>query len=100
MVPEPASGWPYVALLRTLLAGGSTAALAAAIVQDYAASVDVPDWCLVAVELGLVGIAPDGLAGAVEKLKAARPPSALDFFDAALRARTHTTTATWWTSAR
>ena len=89
MVPEPASGWPYVALLRTLLAGGSTAAVAAAIVEAYAASVDVRDWCLTAVELGLIGPSPYGLAGAVDDLKATvAPPSAVDFFDAASGADT------------
>ena len=88
MVPEPASGWPYVALLRTLLAGGSTAALAAAIVQDYAASVDVPDWCLVAVESAWSASRLRARGSAAE-LKATRPPSALDFFDAAAGADTY-----------
>jgi len=84
MVPEPASGWPYVSLLRTVLAGGSTTAVAAAIVEAYAASVDVPDWCMVAVELALVGTGTYGLAGAVLDLRTmAPPPSAVDFFDAA-----------------
>ena len=90
MVPEPASGWPYVALLRTLLGGGTTKAVAAAIVEAYAASVDVPDWCLAAVDLGLVGTGTDRLAGAVHELMMKdTPPSAVDFFDAAAGADTY-----------
>ena len=49
MVPEPASGWPYVQLLRALREPAGPKAVAAAIVEAYAASVDAPDWCLVAV---------------------------------------------------
>ena len=90
MVPEPASGWPYVSLLQTLNPRRSNMAVAAAIVEAYAASVDVPDWCLTAVELGLVGTGPYGLAGAVQDLKTnAPPPSAVDFFDAAAGADTY-----------
>ena len=79
MVPEPASGWPYVQLLRILRDTGSSKAVAAAIVEAYAASVDVPEWCLVAVSLAEVA----ALRGALDALAGSTPPGRVEFFDAA-----------------
>lgn len=83
MMPEPASGWPYVELLRILAAGWSKEATAAAIVQAYASSVDVDDWCLLALDLAKIG-GDEGLAARLARLDdPARVPAAIDFFDAA-----------------
>jgi hypothetical protein len=83
MMPEPASGWPYVALLQILGQGWSKEATAAAIVQAYAASVDVDDWCLVALDLAkIIGGLADPLA-ALNDPTTRVVPEAIDFFDAA-----------------
>ena len=101
MVPEPASGWPYVSLLRTLLTGGSTTAVAAAIVEAYAASVDVPDWCMVAVDLDLVGTGAVRARWRGPRSTQPRPRRrAPSTSSTPPRERTPTTTATWWTSVR
>ncbi|MGZ4616023.1 MAG: clostripain-related cysteine peptidase [Actinomycetes bacterium] len=84
MVPEPASGWPYYQLLRILQEDWSdqSEAVASALVEAYAASVDTADWCMVA--LRLRGMLKDtGLAGALRKFFAERPRDAVSFFTAA-----------------
>ena len=102
MIPEPASGWPYSELMRILSTTSDPKAAAAAIVQAYAASVDVPDWCLIALELGKVGnnskattpgstrqAQNDGdLVKALRDLGNLSAPSDADFFAAASGADT------------
>ena len=52
MVPEPASGWPYFDMFGTLgQKRWGPRAVANALVEAYAASVDTDDWCLVVVDL-------------------------------------------------
>jgi hypothetical protein len=82
MMPEPASGWPYVELLRILNEDWPADATANAIVEDYAASVHVDDWCLLAMDLAKVA-ADGGLAEKLALLKASPAPEQLDFFVAA-----------------
>jgi hypothetical protein len=82
MMPEPASGWPYVELLRILGEDWPPEATAAAIVEAYAASVDVDDWCLLAMDLAKVA-ADDGLDDKLALLKDSPKPGQLDFFVAA-----------------
>jgi len=83
MIPEPASGWPYAELLRVLADNSAPDAAAAAIVQSYAASVDVRDWRLIALYLKQIGTRTGPLATALRTLngKALLQPAA--FFDAA-----------------
>jgi Clostripain family len=83
MIPEPASGWPYAELLRVLVDNAAADAAAAAIVQSYAASVDVRDWCLIALYLKKIGTQNGPLATALGKLNGFNPPEPADFFDAA-----------------
>ncbi len=83
MVPEPASGWPYFQLLTILSVPRTAQAVSAALVEAYAASVSVPDWCMVAVELARVGDAGTGLTAALEQLMATDPPGRIKFFAAA-----------------
>jgi hypothetical protein len=79
MVPEPASGWPYFQLLRILRDHESPKAVAAAVVEAYAASVDVPEWCLVAVSLAKV----HPLSTALMALRGSAAPNGVHFFQAA-----------------
>jgi len=79
MVPEPASGWPYVQLLRALREPAGPKAVAAAIVEAYAASVDAPDWCLVAVSLAGVAALGDKLV----TLGSSTAPEPVEFYAAA-----------------
>ena len=52
MVPEPASGWPYFDMFGTLgQKQWGPRAVASAVVEAYAASVDTDDWCLVVLDL-------------------------------------------------
>ena len=88
MIPEPASGWPYSELLRILAAHSDPEAAAAAIVQSYAASVDVADWCLLALKLSQIRKEPDSLATALTLLEKTRPPGAAEFCAAASGADT------------
>jgi hypothetical protein len=90
MVPEPISGWPYAELVQILCGPGSPKAVAAAVVQAYAASLAVPDWCMVALDLGAVGKSGTGLTAALSDLmaKPAPPgstpvPGPVEFFAAA-----------------
>jgi hypothetical protein len=97
MIPEPVSGWPYADLLRILTTTSEPKAAAAAIVQAYAASVDVPDWCLIALELKRI-VSPEGttalntpagdLASALAELEKFPPSDEVDFFAAASGADT------------
>jgi hypothetical protein len=82
MMPEPASGWPYVQLLRILGEDWPPEATAAAIVEAYAASVDVDNWCLLAMDLAKVA-ADGGLVEKLALLKASSVPKQLDFYVAA-----------------
>lgn len=84
MIPEPVSGWPYTELLRILCDNSDSKAAAAAIVQAYAASVDVPDWCLAAFDLDKIG----RLATALTTLNTVALPGETDFFAAASGADT------------
>jgi hypothetical protein len=79
MIPEPASGWPYAELLNILATTEEPRAAAAAIVQSYAASVDVADWCLVALDLSKIG-GPSGLSSALLKLSGIAPPASTEFY--------------------
>jgi hypothetical protein len=88
MIPEPVSGWPYTELLRILCDNSDPKAAAAAIVQAYAASVDVPDWCLAAFDLAKIGDASGPLAKALKAVNAAALPGASDFYSAASGADT------------
>jgi hypothetical protein len=83
MIPEPASGWPYAELLRVLADNSAADAAAAAIVQSYAASVDVRDWCLIALYLREIGNGSGPLATALRKLNGLKRPEPAAFFDAA-----------------
>jgi hypothetical protein len=84
MIPEPVSGWPYTELLRMLSDNSDPKAASAAIVQAYAASVDVPDWCLAAFDLDKIG----PLAAALTTLNRVALPGETDFFAAASGADT------------
>ncbi len=85
MVPEPASGWPYFQLLRSLRQGWDKYAVATALVEAYAASVDTSDWCMVALDLAKVAAhdGSPGLEAALAKLTGSTPPGAVEFYSAA-----------------
>ncbi len=83
MIAEPAIGWPYAELLRVLVDNGAPDAAAAAIVQSYAASIDVRDWCLIALYLRQIGTQNGPLATALRGLNDSNRPKPADFFDAA-----------------
>jgi hypothetical protein len=83
MVPEPASGWPYFQLLGILDQPRSAEAVAAALVEAYAGSVSVPDWCMVAVRLSQVGQTGAGLTARIQQLMATTAPDRIKFFAAA-----------------
>ena len=88
MIPEPASGWPYSELLQILAANSDAEAAAAAIVQSYAASVDVSDWCLLALKLSQIGGRNGALSSALKALKTSPAPDYADFCAAASGADT------------
>jgi hypothetical protein len=83
MVPEPISGWPYAELVRILCGPGSPKAVAAAVVQAYAASLSVRDWCMVALDLKEVRRRNTGLTAALRTLKTTAAPAPVDFYSAA-----------------
>jgi hypothetical protein len=88
MIPEPATGWPYSEVLRVLATDAAAEPVAAAIVQAYAASVDVPDWCLLALRLSALGARNGPLDKALKGLRKVKPPTPADFFAAASGADT------------
>ena len=89
MVPEPASGWPYFQLLSILAQPRTADAVAAAVVEAYAGSVSVPDWCMVAVSLAEVSKTGMGLTAAIRQLMATTAPDRVRFFAAADGADIH-----------
>lgn len=86
-VPEPATGWPYFQIMQILGTGWGLDAVATALVEAYAASVDSGDWCMVALNFALAQTDREhgrpGLRQELDKLLASRPPSAVDFYSAA-----------------
>ena len=88
MIPEPASGWPYAELLDTLGRGQDAETTATAVVQAYAAAVDVPDWCLLALRLDNVAQGAGALRARLAELRSAPAPGSIDFFAAASGADT------------
>jgi hypothetical protein len=88
MIPEPASGWPYSEVLRVLATDTVPESVAAAIVQAYAGSVDVADWCLLALRLTDIGGTGGPLDIALEALLGVAAPKPADFFAAASGADT------------
>jgi hypothetical protein len=83
MVPEPASGWPYFQLLGILDQPRTPKAVAAAVVEAYAGSVSVPDWCMVAISLAEVAKKRTGLTASIHRLMATKAPARITFFAAA-----------------
>jgi hypothetical protein len=88
MIPEPASGWPYSEVLRILAADTVPESVAATIVQAYAASVDVADWCLLALRLTDIGGIDGPLDRALQALQEVDAPDPAEFFAAASGADT------------
>jgi hypothetical protein len=98
MVPEPASGWPYFDMFGALgQKGWGPRAVANALVEAYAASVDTDDWCLVVVdlarlakgpgldddELGITTSTRPSLDDALEALIGSKAPDPVMFYAAA-----------------
>jgi Clostripain family len=99
MVPEPASGWPYFDMFGALgQKGWGPRAVANALVEAYAASVDTDDWCLVVLdlgrlvtggagldddELGYTNTARTSLNQAIQDLIRSAPPDPVTFYAAA-----------------
>jgi hypothetical protein len=88
MIPEPATGWPYSEVLRVLATDTVPGSVAAAIVQAYAASVDVADWCLLALRLTDIGGTDGKLDAALQVLRGVAAPDPADFYAAASGADT------------
>jgi hypothetical protein len=88
MIPEPASGWPYSEVLHVLATDTVPESVAAAIVQAYAGSVDVADWCLLALRLTDIGGTGGPLDIALKALFGVDAPTPADFFAAASGADT------------
>jgi hypothetical protein len=98
MVPEPASGWPYFDMFGALgQKEWGPRAVANALVEAYAASVETDDWCLVVVdlarlakgpgldddELGITESTRPSLDEALQALIDSRPPDPVTFYAAA-----------------